>query len=309
MKTNMQNNILSEIPASNNDVSDHISLDQAILMRDVSDSSEALLNTVENEKNKFYNLPRYYDLAFERNIERDIVFFQKCFQMYCDGDVKRILEVACGTGMFLEYLPHYGYQTVGFDLSEAMVMYTKKRLHLAGLNKHQAKVVLGDMKDKVFKKKFDAAFVCVNSLGYLTRDADICDHFKTMVKNLRKGGIYIVEISCKCENLLNEKRVDETWHVSKEHIDLQLKWRPFLYDLKHRLRFIDFEMQVNDDQMIIEIKEVHKLRLWLFEEFKQFTSSNGFTIVGIYNQNYEEISLSMPITGELGVLFFVLKND
>jgi len=48
--------------------------------------------------------------------------------------------------------------------------------------------------------------------------------------------------------------------------------------------------------------------LWLFDEFKRFAEDNGFKLVAIYDQNYEIVPENAPITGELGALFFVLKN-
>lgn len=265
--------------------------------------------TQEKEEHIFYNLPKYYDLAFERDIESDIRFFQKCFENYSESKVSRILEVACGTGMFLEVLSRYGYEVVGYDLSEAMVEYTKLRLQKANLHANQADVVLGNMKNKIFEQKFDAAFICVNSLGYLKNEGDIFSHFEVMAQNVKKGGLYIVEISCKCDDISNEKRIDETWCIKKEGITLELTWKPCSYDLVNRIRYIDFRMLINDNGMINEIREVHQLRLWLYDEFKQFVTSQGFEIVAIYNQSYESIPIDKLITGEFGVLFYVLKNN
>lgn len=265
--------------------------------------------TFQQEEHLFYNLPKYYDMAFDRDLDKDIEFFQKCFRDYSEVEVYRILEPACGTGMFLENLPKYGYQAIGYDLSEKMVQYSKLRILKRGLNQEQADVFVGDMKNKIFREKFDAAFICINSLGYLKTDPEINAHFKTMAQNLKKGGLYIVEISCKCDDISNEKRKDETWAVNMDGIKLKLTWNPSSYDIVNRIRHVDFEMIINDNGNIIEIKEAHELRLWLYEEFKQFVSNNGFEIIAIYDQNYQKIPSNNPITGELGVLFYVIRND
>ena len=63
-----------------------------------------------------------------------------------------------------------------------------------------------------------------------------------------------------------------------------------------------------DNGEIIYIDESHNLRLWIFDEFRIFAKLGGFEIVGIFNQNYEEISIQNTISGELGALFVVLKK-
>lgn len=257
---------------------------------------------------QFYKHPKYYDIAFTRNTKDDIIFFEYCFQRYSNVVVKRVLEPACGSGMFLESLPKYGFYILGYDLSSAMVEYVKEKLKISGLTVNQADIIEGNMKNMRFDNKFDAAFICINSLGYLRSDEDISSHFRAMAESLKKGGIYIVEISCKCEDIKSEKKPDEIWYAKENDIDLELTWAIKWYDVENRIRHVDFRMLGKDNGNEFIIEEEHELRLWIFDDFKHFANSNGFEIVGIYNQNYEEISEDTPITGELGALFFILKN-
>ncbi|MFX0003552.1 MAG: class I SAM-dependent methyltransferase [Candidatus Hodarchaeota archaeon] len=277
---------------------------------DETTSKDSTLETKLNEtsSHKFYNFPKYYDKAFTRDVKSDIAFFKKCFQQFSDINVKRVLEPACGPGMFLEILPEFGFNALGYDLSQAMVDYAKEKLKRSGLNINQAEVVVGDMKNMKFDDKFDAAFICINSLGYLRKEEDVSSHFKVMGDSLKTNGIYIVEISCKCDDIRNEKKFDDTWYVREENFDLELTWAINWYDLEKRVRHIDFSMVINDNGHKTEVEEAHELRLWIFDEFKQFANSGGFEIVGIYNQNYERIAENIPVTGELGALFFILKK-
>jgi len=257
----------------------------------------------------FYNYPKYYDMAFSRDIIGDIQFFQKCFTQHTNRDIKRVLEPACGPGMFLEEFPKFGYYIVGYDLSDSMVEYSKERLMKAGLREKDAKVVVGDMKDLIFDDKFDAAIICINSLGYLVSDNDINAHFRSIYNSLNKGGLYIVEISCMCEDLKDEKRIDDIWYIKNNGIELELTWNISWYDIPNRIRHIDFQMKGIDNGKSFIIEEAHELRLWIFEEFKTFVENNDFKIVGIYNQSYQKIDYSCKINGELGALFFILKKE
>ncbi|TFG22407.1 MAG: class I SAM-dependent methyltransferase [Promethearchaeota archaeon] len=264
---------------------------------------------IEKEKlHNFYNLAKYYDLAFFRDADRDIEFFNGCFKRYCKNNVKRILEPACGPGLFLEYLPKYGYIILGYDLNPAMINFSKERLKRLNISDHNADAIIGNMMTARFDQKFDAAFICINSIGYLRKDAEIISHFENMYDSLNDGGLYIIEISFKCDNLQNEKKIDDTWYIKRDGVELEVTWAINWYDVEKRIRHVDFKMRVNDNGKIINVEESHDLRLWIYDEFKLFAKSSGFEIVGIYNQNYEEIPMLSAITGELGALFVVLKK-
>jgi SAM-dependent methyltransferase len=256
----------------------------------------------------FYDFPRYYDKAFTRDVISDIKFFQKSFQLYSDINVKCVLEPACGPGMFLEALPKFGYITIGYDLNPAMVEYSKERLRKCGISEMESDAVVGNMKDMKFEIKYDAAFVCINSLGYLRNDEDIISHFKATGESLKKGGIYIVEISCKCDDIKNEKKYDDTWYVKENGLEIELTWAINWYDTENRIRHVDFQMVVEENGQKLVVQEAHELRLWIYDEFKKLAQAGGFELMAVYNQSYDFIPPDTSITGELGALFFVLKN-
>ena len=296
------------IAVSNSNI-DYIGENNVISKQDInSPLNESKLGLKQEELHKFYNSAKYYDLAFLRDTDPDIEFFIKCFKRYCDRKVKRILEPACGPGLFLANAPKFGYYILGYDLNPAMIKFSKDRLRDQKILAQNADAVIANMVDAKFDEKFDAAFICINSLGYLRNDIDILSHFKNMNDSLNEGGIYIVEISFKCDDIKYEKRNDDTWYAKNEDIELETTWAINSYDVEKRIRYVDFKMRAFDNGEIIKIEESHVLRLWIFEEFKEFTKLSGFEIVGIFNQNFEEISMQNKITGELGSLFIILKK-
>ena len=296
--------------AVNNSTMDYSSKNNLISKQHIiSDSNESRLSLRQEELHKFYNSAKYYDLAFLRDPDPDIEFFIKCFERYCDREVKRILEPACGPGLFLANAPKFGYYIFGYDLNPAMIKFSKDRLRNQNILAQNADAVIANMVDVKFDEKFDAAFICINSIGYLRNNIDIFSHFKNMNDSLNEGGIYIVEISFKCEDIKNEKKIDDTWYAKNEDIELEATWAINGYDVEKRIRHVDFKMRALDKGEIINIEESHDLRLWIFDEFKEITKLSGFEIVGIFNQNYEEISMQNMITGELGALFIILKKS
>ncbi|GBC74785.1 Ubiquinone/menaquinone biosynthesis C-methyltransferase UbiE [archaeon HR06] len=249
-----------------------------------------------------YNWPEYYDIAFSRDLTSDLNFFISCFKKY--GPVKKVLEPACGTGVWLIELAKRGYYVVGYDINHHMVKYAKRRIIEEGL---EAEVLLGDMRYMKFKEKFDAAIIPINSLGYCLSDDDILNHFQSMAFSL--NGIYIVEISCACEDIRKEKKPDEFWISKRGNIIVECLWRPYSYDFNKRLKYIEFKMKVKEgEKCLLYFEEEHKLRLWIYEEFKDLVERGGFQIAEIYDQNYNPVSKEEKITGELGSLYYILTK-
>ncbi len=247
-------------------------------------------------------------MAFDRDVAGEIAFYTRCFKRFSPSiNVKRVLEPACGTGVFLLSFPMHGYAITGYDLSDAMVEYAKNRISAEKLDGH-ATAVVGNMKDARFPDKFDAAIIGINSLGYMRLDKDITSHFKSMASSLVDGALYIVEIIPKCDDITSERRVDESWHVEGDGVELELSWSPNYYDVEHRIRHVDFKMFVRDHGRCFSVEEAHELRLWLHDEFVALARAGGFELAAIFNQAYEEIPAGTRITGELGVLYYVLKK-
>ncbi|MBS7287301.1 MAG: class I SAM-dependent methyltransferase [Candidatus Freyarchaeota archaeon] len=256
---------------------------------------------------KLYCLPKYYDIAFSRDVSKEINFYISCFKKYCSFEVRRILEPACGSGIFLLAFPRYGYHIVGYDISPEMVEYANEKIREAGLQ-GMAKAVVGDMADIRFGEKFDAAIIAINSLGYLQTDDKVLSHFKCMSECLVEGGLYIVELSCACQNVEGEKKPDETWVAEQGGVRIEATWKPYRYDTDKKLRCVNLKMRVQDNGKVFEFEEEHTLKLWYYDDLKRLVEEGGFTIKAIYTQEFQPVPLDSKITGELGALYFVLVN-
>jgi SAM-dependent methyltransferase len=257
-----------------------------------------------------YSLPDYYDIAFtyDRNIDTEIDFIRTCFDRHSLIEVKNILEAACGSGMFLRGLPRHGYRVTGYDLSPEMVEYANRSIACCGLES-QANAVEGDMCSIRFPGAFDAALTLISSLSYLTTDADLSAHFRIMSETVRPGGVYIVEVFFVCTDLEYEKYPYETWTVEEEHLQIDVSWKIENYDYAEKLRNIRLNMDILDNGSRLVFEERHRLRLWLYEDFKAFCREGGFRIDGIYDQKFRPVPLDASITGELGALYMALVKE
>lgn len=256
-------------------------------------------------KEKLYNLPKYYDIAFSWDVSQEIKLFYELFKRYVPFKVKNILEPACGTGRFMVSLPKHGYHMTGYDNNSQMIAYTKKRIAKLGLQ-NKAQVVMGDMQTVRFKTKFDVAINLINSLGYLLSGNEILDHFCNTGDSLKSGGIYIIHLSCAWDRL--NPHEEEEWIMERKGIWIKIIWGVEKEDKKEKLSYQVCKMEINDLGNHIVFEERHILRLWFFEDLKNIISKSGkFKLEAIYDEKHNQIPLDTHINGELGNLYYVLK--
>ncbi len=261
-------------------------------------------------EHQFYEMPKYYDMALDREVAPEIEFYKRMFAEFSGvKPVKRILEPACGTGLFLEWLPKFGFYAAGYDLAEPMVEFSREKLHHLAYTSDQAEVQVGDMRTMVYEQKFDAALNLVNSVGYLTKDEDIVSHFKVTAASLNDGALYILEVGLKCEDFKNEWTPDETWTVCKDDVEVICTWQPHDYDEPNKIRHIKFRMLVNDHGKKIEVNETHDLRLWTHEDLVGLAAKGGFTLKGVYLQDFTRWPDKKPVVGDPGGLYYVFKKS
>ncbi|WJY28525.1 class I SAM-dependent DNA methyltransferase [Sporosarcina trichiuri] len=104
---------------------------------------------------------------------------------------KKILDVACGTGILSVLLAERGADVTGIDLSEEMLDIARRRLEdrrLSAVFLHQA------MQDLDAGTGFDAAIIPIDSLNYLESEHDVSRTFQGIHKALKPGGTLLFDV-------------------------------------------------------------------------------------------------------------------
>jgi SAM-dependent methyltransferase len=137
-----------------------------------------------------YTAPRLYEIAFDMNRKGEVDFLVHCFKRYARRPVRRVLDIACGTGPHLARLADRGYAMAGLDLSAANVEFLRERLAAKG---QRAELVVGDMTDFRLRRPVDAALCMQDSQGHLLTNEQVVAHLRTVGRALRRGGLYIFD--------------------------------------------------------------------------------------------------------------------
>jgi len=137
-----------------------------------------------------YSAPRLYEIAFDMNRKGEVDFLVHCFTRYARGPVRRVVDIACGTGPHLIRLAARRYRMTGLDLSPKNIAFLGERVEAKKL---RAELVVGDMTDFRLPRPVDAAICMQDSQGHLLTNQQLLAHLRSVARALRPGGLYVFD--------------------------------------------------------------------------------------------------------------------
>jgi len=137
-----------------------------------------------------YSAPRLYEIAFDMNRKGEVDFLVHAFRRFAKRKVRRVLDIACGTGPHLIRLAERGYHMSGLDLSPRNIEFLRQRVADKG---YGADLVVGDMTDFRLRRPVDAAICMQDSQGHLLTTEQLLAHLKCVARALRPGGLYVFD--------------------------------------------------------------------------------------------------------------------
>ena len=253
-----------------------------------------------------YRRPEYYDVAFSWElITLEMERLEQCFSNYASGEVRRLLEPACGTGRFLVRWPDLGYRVTGYDRGLAMLRYAAGRIRAAGAG-DAATLAQADMRTAAFGREFDAAYNAVNSVGYLLTEEDIRAHFAATARSVRPGGVYVLQIACAGEG--EERYPPDEWTCERDGVRVTTRWSVEEEDRERRLSRELCRMEIDDHGRVEVFEDPHVLHLWLVEDLRRLARESGFDWVTAVDFHGNEFPATTRITGAHGNLYHVLRR-
>lgn len=129
---------------------------------------------------------RYYDLIYHF-VDYPALAAKLHGILSAEGlaDGARLLEVACGTGRYLEQL-NLWYRADGLDLSGDMLAIAQRRLPTARL-------LAADMTDFSMTEPYDALVCLFSSIGYLHTDEQIARALACFGRAVVPDGLLVIE--------------------------------------------------------------------------------------------------------------------
>ena len=141
----------------------------------------------------FYSRSELYSAFFEPSGEiRASV--DRLVRRHLRRTPRRVLDPACGPGLWLSHFLIQESEVAGCDLEERAIALARTRLPKRG-----AKVVVGDMRrpPDELGSDFDLVINLDNSIGHLAEAMDVAEHLSSMRARMAPKGIYLLGLALR----------------------------------------------------------------------------------------------------------------
>ena len=132
-----------------------------------------------------------YDLFFGSFSEHDPAVVEFFRRLLVEQGVRRVLDCACGTGRDLHLLHSLGLETVGTDLSAAMLEVARRNLASASLHLPLHQLDYRDLPQR-FGREFDAVVCLSTSIAHMPDEQNVLLAFRSMRSVLREDGLLVL---------------------------------------------------------------------------------------------------------------------
>lgn len=158
----------------------------------------------------WYDAPLYYDIVFDAGTRGEADFLEDCLAAHGQSSGWSVLEPACGSGRLVAELARRGYRVTGFDISEHMLRYARRRLKRRKL---AANLLNAPMQSFMQPESFDLSHCLVSTFKYLLSEDDAVAHLQCVARSLKNGGIHVLGLHLTD---YNDDRVNrERWQASR----------------------------------------------------------------------------------------------
>ena len=197
--------------------------------------------STELKVENWYDHPEWFEVGFQDETLKEADFFEQAFAKYCPFKVKKVFEPACGGGRLVVEMAARGYKVTGFDLSAAMLDYTREQLRKRKL---KATLFQGDMTKFTLPTLHDAAFCTFNSIRHLTTEAAARSQLQCVANSLRKGGLYFLGLHLAPPDI--DDFCIERWFGKRDNLHVSTTLRVTESSRKKRLERLRISVLVKE---------------------------------------------------------------
>ncbi|MBR4581007.1 MAG: class I SAM-dependent methyltransferase [Lachnospiraceae bacterium] len=188
-----------------------------------------------------------------------------------------VLDLGCGTGEMTRRLNKDGYDMIGLDISEEMLLMACKEEDKEILYLNQ------DMRSFELYGTVRAIVSVCDSMNYLTEDGDLLKVLKLANNYLDPGGIFVFDL--KTPYFYRKVLGNETFAEELESV--YYIWENE-YDSKTRLNEYDLTFFFKDGDLYRKSKEVHIQRAYTMREIESAIKKSGMKLISLMDANTQK---------------------
>ncbi len=192
-------------------------------------------------------------------------------EQYGDG-VRRVCDLACGTGDAAVHLAQCGYEVIGLDASARMLAQARAKSQAAGT---PVQWLQADARDFMLQRPVNAVTCMYDALNYMLTEDDLAAVFRGVHDCLVPGGLFVFDMNTRA-GLAEEWGTSERLEVPDD--DLFLAWQT-TYDHETDVNTLVLTAFLREpDGRYRRIREVHRERGYPVARVRALLESVGMQV-------------------------------
>lgn len=222
-----------------------------------------------------------YDI-FMDNIPYDnwVEFIEQIWDKY-DLKPELICEIGCGTGNITQRLANKGYDMLGIDISEDMLMVARDKNYD---NETNIMYLMQDMRKFELFGTVDCILSICDSLNYIRTEAELKKVFKLVDNYLDPNGLFIFDLNTKYKfkNIYAENTftdiTDKGAYIWENNYDEEKCLNEYN---------VTFFLKDEDEEIYHKYEEFHEEFAYDIERVKSLLEDVGLKVEGVFGENFE----------------------
>ena len=223
-----------------------------------------------NPKNDFSASAKYYDLILgKEEFRKNAAFVDKILKKH---KVHTVLELGCGSGLYLFPLKKAGYAIEGLDISKEMLQIARKQDSTIKLHKK-------DMSNFELKKSFDTILCLNSSLVLLPTMRQIQKTIKLCEKHLTQEGLLLLDLPNHKVEIKEEDKIGTRKRYKKGNEVVEVIFQDYKKGNKWVSHWQGF---VKTTKKKKEFTEHYEELIYEPKKLEEFLKKEGFTILNLF---------------------------
>jgi SAM-dependent methyltransferase len=190
-------------------------------------------------------------------------------------EVRRICDLACGTGEAAVYLAQRGYEVIGIDVSARMLAQARAKGEAAGVS---VQWLQADARNFVLQRPVDAVTCMYDALNYMLTEEDLAAVFRCVRDCLAPGGLFLFDMNTRA-GLAEEWGTGE--RVEAPDDDVMLIWQTS-YDHETDVNTLVLTAFVRQPGGLYRrIREVHRERGYPVAQVRRLLGDAGLEVLAV----------------------------
>ena len=223
-------------------------------------------------------------------------YVEKLFSHY-DITPNDIADLACGTGNITTILAERGYNMIGIDCSQDMLLVAQEKARKKGL---RIPFVCQDMREIALHKSIDAVLIMCDGINYIVDDEDLDRVFSRVYNILKPGGVLLFDISSyyKLSSILgNNIMIDDDQ-------DISLMWQNS-FDEQDKICTMELTFFVREGSLYRRFDETHIQKAHHAKDIIEKLKQNRFEKIN----GYHHLTFDAPKKWSQRILFGAQKVE